>query len=483
MREWSNSNSPTYRVGDAGSYPASRSKRIRTTNGKVPELFHGSIPADMRSLIREYAGLWPSDKDVYVGCSGNFTIERVLHPLGRTLHSNDIQGYSSALGWYLSEGRVPFTIREEWEDDLAWTAPYMENDLDRIATLMLGTTFLPLIGKSGVYPARMLDAYQRQFPHVHAKTVERMKNLELTVASYHAMDVVEWVENVVPSDSPIVMFPPFYGGDYESQFEGFSTFYDWPEPTYPELDEDRKDRLMEVVTKRPHWMVGLHLPRPELAEYLRGRVQTTNRGVPIYVYASHGPTRIVMPRQRPQFIDMPKLGMTEDITGPLRLHYMTSGQFASERSQFMSKNIVPGQPVLAVGVSAGGKFIGCFAFANQKHSHTDAYMLSDFPVSWTKYKDLAKLIVMTAMSTEAQTMVQRTFSRSIETISTTAFSRNPVSMKYRGAMKLVKRTENPKDHEEPFMLQYQQTAGQMTLAETFDKWMKKNGKKLKQERD
>lgn len=455
------------------------SNNFTATNGKVPELFHGSIPADMRSLIREYASLWPSDKDVYVGCSGNFTIERVLHPLGKTIHSNDIQGYSSALGWYLSEGTVPFTVKPEYEEQLAWTQPYMETDVDRLATLMLGTTFLPLIDKSGVYPARMLDAFQRQFPDVHAKTVDRMLNLQLRVASYHAMDVVEWLEDVVPEDAPVVAFPPFYGGDYEQQFEGFSTFYDWPEPEYPELDEERKDRMMEIVTSRPHWMIGLHVARPELSQYLRGRVQTTNRGVPIYVYASHGPTRIVMPKQKPQFIDVPKLGFEEDIQGPLKLHYMTGGQFTSERSQFMSKNIIPGQPVLAVGVSAGGKFIGCFAFANQKHSHTDVYMLSDFPVSWTKYKDLAKLIVMAAMTEESLRLVQRTFSRNVETISTTAFSNNPVSMKYRGAMKLVKRTEDPKDHNEKYMLQYQQEAGLMTLDEAFEKWMKNNGKKLK----
>jgi hypothetical protein len=41
-------------------------------------MFHGSIPAPLRSIIYEHAGTWPGE-DIYAGCSGNFTIERVLH--------------------------------------------------------------------------------------------------------------------------------------------------------------------------------------------------------------------------------------------------------------------------------------------------------------------------------------------------------------------------------------------------------------------
>ncbi len=55
-------------------------------------MFHGSIPAPLRSIIYEHAGAWP-ETDIYVGCSGNFTIERVLHSRfdnARPVHDNDI---------------------------------------------------------------------------------------------------------------------------------------------------------------------------------------------------------------------------------------------------------------------------------------------------------------------------------------------------------------------------------------------------------
>ena len=79
-------------------------------------MFHGSIPADLRSIIYEHAGTWPDGQDLYVGCSGNFTIERVLHARPgerRVIHGNDIQAYSSALGWWLAGQPLSYTLRED----------------------------------------------------------------------------------------------------------------------------------------------------------------------------------------------------------------------------------------------------------------------------------------------------------------------------------------------------------------------------------
>jgi hypothetical protein len=60
--------------------------------------FVGSITQDFRSMLakvaKQYAGL-----PVYVGCSGNFTVERTLHQIGfREIHGNDISLYSCAMG-------------------------------------------------------------------------------------------------------------------------------------------------------------------------------------------------------------------------------------------------------------------------------------------------------------------------------------------------------------------------------------------------
>jgi hypothetical protein len=163
----------------------------------------------------------------------------------------------------------------------------------------------------------------------------------------------------------------------------------------------------------------------------------------------------------------------------MALHMLSGGQFAAIRSQFMSKTIKPGSPLLACGVSVDGKIVGAFAFLPPKFEPTSAYLMSDFPVSWSRYRRLAKLIVMAANTREAQLLLQRSLSRRITDWSTTAFTDNPNSAKYgRGipGVKLEKRTEPAADGVHRYQLQYGGPMGQRTLAEALDLWKRKHGK-------
>ena len=438
-------------------------------------MFHGSVPGDLRSIIREHGRRW-ADQQIWVGCSGNFTIERVLHGHVAGLHSNDVQGYSSAIGMYLADRQVPFRLKDEHRDELAWLDPYLDSPAGTLATIMLGTRFLQWVGKEGLYYDRMLKAHRDQWPEVHAKTVEKIEAADMSIDSYHAMDVREWLRDVVPPEDAVAMFPPFFAGDYESQFAMIDEFFDWPEPTYPELDEAGKDELVALVKDRPNWLIGLHIPREELRPFLRGRVQTSNRGVPIHVYSSGESSRIVRPRQQVERIPMPKISPTDTIDGggTMKIHPLTGGQFAMLRSQFMAKTIKPGSPLLACGVSVDGNLLGAFAFLPPKYEPQQVYLMSDFPVSWSRYKHLAKLIVVAAMSEESRQLVQRSITHQITSLSTTAFTNRPVSMKYRSVLKLASRKQAD-DGIHAFQLQYEGKMGEWNLQQGLAMWAERWG--------
>ncbi|MFF1967090.1 hypothetical protein ACFVW5_26375 [Streptomyces sp. NPDC058232] len=448
-------------------------------------MFHGSIPAPLRSIIYEHAGTWPG-KDIYVGCSGNFTIERVLSSrfgAERRVHGNDITAYSCALGWYLAGEPLEYTLREEYEDSLGWLHPYLEDRTDLLATLMLGTRFLQYVGKEGPYYRRMMDATQDQWPRMHEKTATKLRGLETTLGSFFAGDVRDYLDQA-PADAPVVLFPPFYSGDYTSQFAPIDSAFAWPEPEFGELDETGKERIIEQVQDRPNWVLGLHIERPELRDQLAGVVQTANRGLPIYVYAADGPRRIVRPRQPIETIPMPKIGKDEELGDRMSLHILTGGQFAAIRSQFMSKTILPGSPLIACGVAVDGKLIGAFAYLPPKFDPNTAYLMSDFPVSWTRYRRLAKLIVMAASTKEAQLLIQRSLSKRITGWATTAFTDRPNSAKYgRGipGVKLQKRSEpgDAGDGIHRYQLQYGGPLGGYDLAEALDLWKTKHGKDMR----
>ncbi|MEV0318163.1 hypothetical protein [Streptomyces sp. NPDC050659] len=96
-----------------------------------------------------------------------------------------------------------------------------------------------------------------------------------------------------------------------------------------------------------------------------------------------------------------------------------------------------------------------------------AYLLSDFAVAPTDYPRMSKLIVLAATSAETQLLCQRAFSRRIRAASTTAFSNNPVSMKYRGLLRLTKRGP-PNENDWKFQLQYQGAMGGHTRRRAAD---------------
>ncbi len=77
-------------------------------------MFYGSIPSEVQSIIVDIVKEWKCE-DIYIGCSGNFTIERCLD--GKTnakLHSNDVTVYSCLLGRYFSGKDLNATIKPEY---------------------------------------------------------------------------------------------------------------------------------------------------------------------------------------------------------------------------------------------------------------------------------------------------------------------------------------------------------------------------------
>lgn len=136
-------------------------------------MFTGAIPRDLQRIVAEVAGRWRCAR-LYVGCSGNFTIERILRTL--ELHSNDVSLYTSALGVFLA-GREDWTFavagehREEWGEILD---PLLATPRDRAAVVLVLSEIMAGLGKSGIYWQRMIEATKREFPRLHRKVAERI---------------------------------------------------------------------------------------------------------------------------------------------------------------------------------------------------------------------------------------------------------------------------------------------------------------------
>lgn len=382
------------------------------------------------------------------------------------------------MGAYFAGKPVELSLREEsreeFGDEIEWVDEYMSTDVDRLATMMLGTRFLDYIGKTGRYYSRMLDGTRRQFPEMHAKTVEKIQAIDWQIDSFHPEDVRDYLRDTVPADGAVIAFPPFDVGGYEAMWKSLDTHFEWPEPEYDVLDDDGITETLELIKDREHWIFASNHRHEEWEDQLVGVVQTAARRRPNYVYASTKRTRIVRPTEKFEPVLNPRMRKGDVMGDRIALAPLTLHQFNSIRAQYLNPKIRTSAPMASWAVLSDERVLGAFAVSPGKYAPDEVYMMSDFAVDGSDYKRLSKLIVMAAVSEEAQHLYQNVTSKRVRALSTTAFTKNPVSMKYRGILDLMKRAES-KDPEWDFELMYGSTVGRWTLAEALETWKRKWG--------
>jgi hypothetical protein len=423
-------------------------------------MFVGAINADLRSIIAALAPSWKG-LPVYVGCSGTYTVERILSQAGLPeIHGNDVSLYSCAMGQYLAGQSFPLKIADE---RLGWLEPFLGPGLPTITTLLLCTTMMQSWEKDNAFHRRMWEAYRRSFPTLHAKTLLKVqRGLEgVQLRSFYAGDVVDFVA-AGPEESVVVSFPPTYSSGYERLYRKMDAAFDWPRPDYQLFTEERFAFLLDVMKSKRAWLVSRDAVIPALADYEIGLVQTTVRSKPVHVYSNHGRATLTQPHQPLE--PVPYARVQDTISGDLTIIPLSQGQLNTLRSEYLSATIAPGRLKQGYGVLLGGKLAGAFEITTPAFGNwCDLYMMTDLAVA-SPIARLSKLVLTAALSTEIRTLLEQRYCLRVETIGTTAFTDKPVSMKYRGLYELHSR--------KPGQLNYVARAGRWSLEEGLAWWIK-----------
>ena len=435
-------------------------------------MFQGTIEPPIRSILQAQYKRW-GVTDLWVACSGKFTIERSLHSYG-TMHGNDVSIYTNAIGQLFSGQTVELSLTEDTAETHPWLNDYMRTNTDRVATMMLADGLFTAFDRadSNVYYERQAEGYKRQWARLHAQTVEKLERVNLPLASYHPMDCRDYLKDVVPADGAVISFPPFDVGGYERMFASLDRHFDTPPVEYDMLDDDGIADTLDLIMDRKHWLFATNTRREEYEDHLVGIVQTTQLRRPNYVYASEPEARLVRPRRPMKPVATPRLSHGDRIGDTLTLARIESQEFDYLRSQYLDPHIKLGASGAPCAVLADGKIIGVIAMKDADWVLDECYLTSDFAVDSSDYPRLSKLVVMAAQSVEYQQIMESMYSRRFRGFSTTAFTKRPVSMKYRGLLDLWKR-EPAKDSAFAYQCMYTGEMGKWTLAEAVAEWRKR----------
>lgn len=471
-------------------------------------MFHGSLPQDVLDIIAKEVKKWNEDekcKRLYIGCSGNFTIERILNGIwDKEIISNDVTIYSCILGAYFSQKEFKLKLKDSYNGNFKFVKDYLSTKEDKVTTLLILSDALKYddASKSNLeYFTRMLSAYKDQWNSMFTKTKKKLQAMKTRSTDFYAGDVCELIDKVEKNDA-FICYPPFYSGDYEKMFEKLSEMFEWDEPKYEMINKEKIHELFRKMTKLNHFMFGVDEDLEEFSKYKFSESQTTNRGRKIYLYSNCNDLVFIQPNQKISEVKIPRLNSQDVISenSTIALKKINSQQFHALRSEYMNVSIKPGQETLAIGVIVDDKLAGCYAFSSSSTLCSDVmskhmempmiYLLSDFPVNSSKYKRLSKLILYAALSKESQMIAQSITKKKIESIGTNAFSKRPVSMKYRGLFELliankmsdvadIKSADISENYYNTgYKLYYGSKMGRWTLRQGFEEWYKKHSKDL-----
>lgn len=427
-------------------------------------MFIGSINQDMRAIVSEMCSRW-KDIPVYVGCSGNFTVERILAKKGLTnIHSNDVSLYSCAVGNYLVGKPTRIEVVEPRFD---WLNQYLQTNEDVIATLLMCSEYFKYVDKELPYYKRIAEAYRSQFDRMQKQTVEVVKKAldDVNIEGFHPQDVIDYMREA-PQECVAISFPPTYKGGYEKLYQKINEVFDWDVPDYVVFDDERFAEFNSLIMQKKYWVTLRDYDVEELKPFLRGVVQTSARSKPVYVYSNcETKCRITMPHQKTEKVNIKRA--TGELNGDLRIVKITQAQLNTLRSEYLAKGIIPATASVSFGILVGDELVGAIGMSRSSYlgGWVDAYMMSDFCIRPSIYKRLAKLVLVAALSKEMKEILEQSLAMQVNTIGTTVFTKKNVSMKYRGMFEIYSKKEGA--------INYVAPAGRWTLKEGFE-WWKKN---------
>lgn len=433
-----------------------------------------SIPADLRAVIAEHVTVWKPTA-LHVPWSGQFVTERAALAVDPKIqvHSADTLLTTSAIGAWLTGRPVPVAVNPESEDRLGFLLPHLDDGIGTVAAVMLAGRFMPAVSKQGNrYYDRLLAGWADQFPQLHGRMVEKLREVTLPLATYTATDAASFV-GTVPGDSALIAFPRLDNGAANAERATLEhLLWDAPEPD--DLDDDDMARLLDRITDRDRWMIATATPLPDLEEYRRAEVKTSPRARATHVYSSLGRHRHVRARQTIRPVMAPRLGPDQEIGDTLSLVRLDGPQIDGLRAKYLDRRIAPGSVNFGVGVLVDGHLVGCYAFRDAVASFDPecAYLMADFAIRPTRYKNLAKLVLCAAVSNESKLLIERVMNRRLRRTSTTAFADRPVSMKYRNLFRLDGRRDAD-DGVHRYVLNYSSELGRWPLADAYAMWQER----------
>ena len=431
--------------------------------------FIGAINDKLRKFFSTHVVEKLEGKQIYVGCSGNFTVEQLISRKCKDVEifSNDVSLYSSLIGYTLTDRQLKMEVVK---DEIRWVQKYLDQGgAVAIGSLLLLMELFKYEKRNNACQERMWQAYLVQWEAMLGKTREKIeKALENTnISDYTMIDVFDYF----PKPGVAIGFLPTYVGGYEKLFAKLEEYINWESatgerPRYELLTTERREASVQKMQEGEYILYDdqeRDLPCVARVDLFGHKT--------VFIYSNLEFNKGVFRKKINEKVPNYEILMPEDEIPRKASIKMTEVDLSTlnhYRNMYLSKSIQPGSGGPCYLLFVDDKVFGFLifqAYSKKGGPSDEIYLLSDFVVPSKRYKRLAKLLLMCVKCKEVEAALSEKVIRYYKSVMTTAFTKKPVSMKYRGVFELAKRGKG--------FLNYRGDFGETTFKEVLKLWMKK----------
>lgn len=430
-------------------------------------MFTGTTPPEVKPLLQDLMSN-VSCKDVYIGCSGNFTTDRIMSQMGFTVHSNDVSLYSKLISDILLDCDTELNVVnpelklvfDRWE----------ESKYKKLVQIMFAIRVSGFHLRKNDYQEEMFDAFIEQSDIYYKNTIRKLEKdaFNFKIHDFYYGDFLDFLKSNSGKGIGIA-FPPTYKGGYEKIFSFIEESFEYERASYNLFDPNNcSDSILDVLDKGEN-IIYLDKDWDVLKNYLVGKINLGHNKRDIFVYSSVDTGRhYYFEREKCEFKSKIEI---------IDLDHVFSGDTRIEIEQckvsdvnyfksFFMANKVDWSTGGDFGLvfKADGKAFGFASFSKQLSTLDTIFMQSDFVVT-SKQEKLSKLLIMLVKSHEVRKILARKFGNWYTSVKTTVYTKSPVSMKYRSVFALVKRDDGK--------LIYQAEFSNETIKSIYNLWLKK----------
>ncbi|MBN2570298.1 MAG: hypothetical protein JXB42_12790 [Deltaproteobacteria bacterium] len=443
--------------------------------------FVGATRAAIKPILAKYASTirYP----VLLIGAGNFTIASILRQSGYNgaITACDVSLYASALGAYLSDG--PFEAAES-PDCPEHLRGLLKQDRDEmIASILLLFDLREVWQCKNEYQKRIIENYRIEWDRLIEKTLVKMTayRKQIEPLDYRAQDGIQILRESC-REQTVITYPPTYKRGYEQLEKLYKATVHWDQPSYEEMTDKTLEHyehiagysdyfvILEKDLEEVYRIVGDPVSAADCGRNTKVRIirKDTEKSYLVKSTAESSPVGAIWPADR-------------TITGSETLSaiFLTGKQNTRLNELFMSAHVnYSTQSSSSIGYCLEGALIGKSDFQKGFNAFNwglpeeggQIYLMSDLAVPYDG--KLAKLVLMALLSSDIRDYLEMKYIERYRYVTTTAFSRHPVSMKYRGIFKLHKR----KKTEDGYSLNYYAEFQGYRLSDVMPLWFERYGR-------